>query len=133
MSCASTQHNDAGLGFNPVLLDHAHLPAQKSQQVFKLLLNNFTLKVHFSSLLRSYASLGNFPFSVCFCSGVAVCVTSPLFSCPSLSGVLPHLLFLQNLPSVVVGHVLDPHPSEIILDMCASPGDILLQLHVLAI
>ncbi|XP_020626279.1 putative methyltransferase NSUN6 isoform X2 [Orbicella faveolata] len=55
-------------------------------------------------------------------SGVAVCMTSPLFSCPSLSGVLPHLLFLQNLPSVVVGHVLDPHPSEIILDMCASPG-----------
>ena len=52
----------------------------------------------------------------------------PLFSCPSLSGVLPHLLFLQNLPSVVVGHVLDPQPSEIILDMCAAPGDMLLQL-----
>ena len=46
----------------------------------------------------------------------------PLYSCPSLSGVLPHLLFLQNLPSVVVGHVLGPRPGEIILDMCAAPG-----------
>ncbi|KAL9971447.1 hypothetical protein ACROYT_G023969 [Oculina patagonica] len=55
-------------------------------------------------------------------SGVAVCMTSPLFSCPSLSGVLPDLLFLQNLPSAVVGHVLDPQPGEMILDMCAAPG-----------
>ena len=52
-------------------------------------------------------------------------MTSPLFSCPSLSGVLPHLLFLQNLPSVVAGHVLDPQPSEMILDMCAAPGEII--------
>lgn len=62
---------------------------------------------------------------LCFLSsGVAVHMTSPLFSCPSLGGVLPHLLFLQNLPSVVVGHVLDPQPGEVILDMCAAPGKI---------
>ena len=29
---------------------------------------------------------------------------------------------LQNLPSVVVGHVLGPRPGERILDMCAAPG-----------
>lgn len=56
------------------------------------------------------------------CSGVAIQMRFPLYSCPSLSGVLPHLLFLQNLPSVVVGHVLGPCPGEIILDMCAAPG-----------
>lgn len=28
----------------------------------------------------------------------------------------------QNLPSVVVGHVLGPRPGERILDMCAAPG-----------
>ena len=55
-------------------------------------------------------------------SGVAIQMRFPLYSCPSLSGVLPHLLFLQNLPSVVVGHVLGPCPGEIILDMCAAPG-----------
>ena len=60
---------------------------------------------------------------VCFLSsGVAVHMTSPLFRCPSLGGVLPQLLFLQNLPSVVVGHVLDPQPGDVILDMCAAPG-----------
>ena len=56
------------------------------------------------------------------CSGVTIQMRFPLYSCPSLSGVLPHLLFLQNLPSVVVGHVLGPCPGEIILDMCAAPG-----------
>ena len=56
------------------------------------------------------------------CSGVAIQMRFPLYSCPSLSGVLPHLLFLQNLPSVVVGRVLGPCPGEIILDMCAAPG-----------
>lgn len=29
---------------------------------------------------------------------------------------------LQNLPSVVVGHVLGPRPGERVLDMCAAPG-----------
>ena len=46
----------------------------------------------------------------------------PLYKCPSLRDVLPNLLFLQNLPSVVVGHVLNPQPGDIVLDMCASPG-----------
>jgi 16S rRNA methyltransferase RsmB/F len=29
---------------------------------------------------------------------------------------------LQNVPSILVGHVLDPHPGQTILDMCAAPG-----------
>lgn len=35
---------------------------------------------------------------------------------------LSDMLYLQNLPSIFVGHVLDPRPHERILDMCASPG-----------
>ena len=30
---------------------------------------------------------------------------------------------LQNLPSIICGHVLNPQPNERILDMCASPGN----------
>jgi hypothetical protein len=41
---------------------------------------------------------------------------------PPLSGILVDKLMLQNLPSIVVGHVLDPHPHDIILDMCCAPG-----------
>lgn len=41
---------------------------------------------------------------------------------PPLSGILHPMAFLQNLPSVVVGHVLDPQPNDMILDMCAAPG-----------
>lgn len=31
-------------------------------------------------------------------------------------------LFAQNLPSIVVGHVLDPQPGDCIYDMCGAPG-----------
>ncbi|XP_053198080.1 tRNA (cytosine(72)-C(5))-methyltransferase NSUN6 isoform X1 [Scomber japonicus] len=54
--------------------------------------------------------------------GVGVRMTEPLYQSPSFDGVLPNLVFLQNLPSVVVGHVLGPQPGERILDMCAAPG-----------
>lgn len=30
---------------------------------------------------------------------------------------------LQNLPSIICGHVLNPKPGEIVLDMCAAPGN----------
>lgn len=29
---------------------------------------------------------------------------------------------IQNLPSIFVGHALDPQPGDIILDMCCAPG-----------
>ncbi|XP_026147717.1 tRNA (cytosine(72)-C(5))-methyltransferase NSUN6 isoform X4 [Mastacembelus armatus] len=54
--------------------------------------------------------------------GIGVRMVEPLYQSPSFDGVLPHLAFLQNLPSVVVGHVLGPRPGERILDMCAAPG-----------
>ncbi|XP_018612363.2 putative methyltransferase NSUN6 isoform X1 [Scleropages formosus] len=62
-----------------------------------------------------------------FCSeesvrGVAVRMVDPVYRSPCFDRVLPSLLFLQNLPSVVVGHVLGPCPGERILDMCAAPG-----------
>ncbi|XP_070709176.1 tRNA (cytosine(72)-C(5))-methyltransferase NSUN6 isoform X1 [Pempheris klunzingeri] len=54
--------------------------------------------------------------------GIGVRMVEPLYQSPSFDGVLPNLAFLQNLPSVVVGHVLGPRPGERILDMCAAPG-----------
>ncbi|XP_051570168.1 tRNA (cytosine(72)-C(5))-methyltransferase NSUN6 isoform X1 [Myxocyprinus asiaticus] len=62
-----------------------------------------------------------------FCSdgpvkGLAIRMTEPLYQSLSFDGVLTDELFLQNLPSVVVGHVLGAHPGERVLDMCAAPG-----------
>ncbi|XP_063062283.1 tRNA (cytosine(72)-C(5))-methyltransferase NSUN6 [Engraulis encrasicolus] len=54
--------------------------------------------------------------------GLAVRMTDRLYSTPCFDKVLTHLVFLQNLPSVVVSHVLDPQPGECVLDMCAAPG-----------
>jgi hypothetical protein len=41
---------------------------------------------------------------------------------PPLHGVLQDKMMLQNLPSIVVGHALDPQPHDTILDMCSAPG-----------
>lgn len=41
---------------------------------------------------------------------------------PPLSGALEDKMMLQNLPSILVGHVLNPQPNEVILDMCCAPG-----------
>ncbi|XP_012368131.1 putative methyltransferase NSUN6 isoform X1 [Octodon degus] len=54
--------------------------------------------------------------------GVGVRMTEPVYLSPSFDNVLPSYLFLQNLPSAVVTHVLNPQPGEKILDLCAAPG-----------
>lgn len=54
--------------------------------------------------------------------GIGIRMTEPVYLSPSFDNVLPNYLFLQNLPSTVVTHVLGPQPGERILDMCAAPG-----------
>lgn len=54
--------------------------------------------------------------------GVGIRMTDPVYRSPSFDSVLPGYVFLQNLPSAVVTHVLDPQPGEKILDLCAAPG-----------
>lgn len=54
--------------------------------------------------------------------GIAVRMTERRYESPSLNGVLPQWLFLQNLPSMLVSHVLAPRPGDRVLDLCAAPG-----------
>ncbi|XP_074122899.1 tRNA (cytosine(72)-C(5))-methyltransferase NSUN6 isoform X1 [Sminthopsis crassicaudata] len=54
--------------------------------------------------------------------GIGIRMTEPVYLSPSFDNVLSSALFLQNLPSAVVSHVLNPQPGEKILDMCAAPG-----------
>ncbi|CAB4419774.1 unnamed protein product [Rhizophagus irregularis] len=59
-------------------------------------------------------------------SGIGVLMTQPLYRTPSistsLSSHLSSLIFLQNKPSILVGHLLNPQSGDNIIDMCASPG-----------
>ncbi len=53
-----------------------------------------------------------------------------LYSTPSITECEhKDMLFLQNLPSVVVSHVLDPQPGDRVLDMCAAPGYYNVHMH----
>ncbi|EDL78747.1 NOL1/NOP2/Sun domain family, member 6 (predicted) [Rattus norvegicus] len=54
--------------------------------------------------------------------GIGIRMTEPIYLSPSFDNVLSGYIFLQNLPSTVVAHVLDPQPGEKILDLCAAPG-----------
>nr|XP_015880062.2 rRNA (cytosine-C(5))-methyltransferase NOP2C isoform X1 [Ziziphus jujuba var. spinosa] len=54
--------------------------------------------------------------------GVAVDICSRVYQLPSFHDVLEGEIFLQNLPSIVTAHALDPQKGERILDMCAAPG-----------
>ncbi|OQR81166.1 hypothetical protein ACHHYP_16709 [Achlya hypogyna] len=55
--------------------------------------------------------------------GLAVTVTARLCTdAPPLNGVLAGEMYMQNTPSSVVAHVLNPQAGETVLDMCAAPG-----------
>ncbi|KAK9877065.1 hypothetical protein WA026_016091 [Henosepilachna vigintioctopunctata] len=57
-------------------------------------------------------------------NGIAVQVSETISGCFQISENIlpPGYILLQNLPSIICVHALDPKPNEIILDMCASPG-----------
>ncbi|KAI6673234.1 hypothetical protein NL676_001140 [Syzygium grande] len=54
--------------------------------------------------------------------GVAVDMKNRVYRLPSFNDVLEGEIFLQNLPSIITAHALDPRKGERILDMCAAPG-----------
>jgi hypothetical protein len=41
---------------------------------------------------------------------------------PSVTRCDPWRVRWQNLPSIVVGHVLSPGPGSVVIDMCSAPG-----------
>ncbi|CAH1416652.1 unnamed protein product [Lactuca virosa] len=55
-------------------------------------------------------------------SGLGVDMTDRVFRLTSFNDVMKGDIFLQNLPSIITAHVLDPQQGERILDMCAAPG-----------
>ncbi|KAI9558457.1 hypothetical protein GHT06_015244 [Daphnia sinensis] len=68
-------------------------------------------------------------FRVAVPSGLAINMIEPLFDCPSIGDILHEDAiggiqkgFLQNLPSVLCGHAINPQPHHLVLDLCAAPG-----------
>ncbi|KAK7300168.1 hypothetical protein RJT34_11005 [Clitoria ternatea] len=54
--------------------------------------------------------------------GVGVDMKDRVYELHSFHNVLEGEIFLQNLPSIIAAHALDPQRGERILDMCAAPG-----------
>lgn len=53
--------------------------------------------------------------------GVAVQMSEPIFYGPGLANLEPDF-YLQNLPSALASHALQPQVGMRVLDMCAAPG-----------
>ena len=60
-------------------------------------------------------------------------MTQPLYIHPSLQqeNDLLDIAFPQNLPSILVSHILNPLSTDVVLDMCAGPGGKLTHLATL--
>lgn len=54
--------------------------------------------------------------------GVGVDMKDRVYDLHSFHNLLEGEIFLQNLPSIIAAHALDPQRGERILDMCAAPG-----------
>ena len=49
-------------------------------------------------------------------------MTEMKFKMPSLNGIHSEYIFLQNIPSIMVSHSLNPTLDSKVLDVCAAPG-----------
>jgi hypothetical protein len=116
---------DAGIEVGEQVAVYAHLTELSGQSMQRgLLLQNYVGKCVFLGLGTSQRSRADlFRLN----SGVAVRMSvnplervGPLH--PPFHGVLSREMMLQNLPSVLVGHALDPQKGDIILDACSAPG-----------
>uniref|UniRef100_A0ABK9MQP2 SAM-dependent MTase RsmB/NOP-type domain-containing protein n=1 Tax=Glossina morsitans morsitans TaxID=37546 RepID=A0ABK9MQP2_GLOMM len=56
-------------------------------------------------------------------TGIAVEMLNTVSGVPSIGDLSSAKALLQNLPSIVCVRVLNPQKNEIILDMCAAPGN----------
>eukprot|EP01080_Neovahlkampfia_damariscottae_P006126 gene6126-10135_t len=75
-----------------------------------LFIGNGLLKMDHSSIFHTIKT------------GIAVETKECIFSSSSLNDLDSAKYFVQNLPSMIVTHVLDPNANEKVLDMCAAPG-----------
>lgn len=56
-------------------------------------------------------------------TGIAVEMETNISGVPAIGDLSSTEALLQNLPSIVCVRVLDPKPGEVVLDMCAAPGN----------
>lgn len=93
-------------------LDHAQTRGSSfdDHKARKLLVAHGTMTMARTELFRAQRGLA-------VTSIVRVCSDAP-----PMNGVLSGDIYVQNLPSTVVAHVLDPQPGETIIDMCSAPG-----------
>lgn len=54
---------------------------------------------------------------------MAVEMTDAKYVAPTFTNEIRWTAFPQNLPSIVASHILNPQPGEMVLDMCAAPGE----------
>ena len=100
---------------------YVHLSSKSKQVPRGLLLENYLGKCVFIGIGKSNCKRSDY-FSQSTGVGVTMIRLAGIAPLPPLNGVLVGKIMLQNLPSAVVVHALDPQKLDVILDMCSAPG-----------
>ena len=124
---------DAGIGEGEEVAVYANLPrsrsssgstnsSEKSNHVTTrgMLLQHYSDRCVFIGIGISQCKRADYFAQSSGLGVVMISTAGP--SQPPMNGILGNKMILQNLPSVVVAHALDPQPGEVILDMCCAPG-----------
>jgi len=110
---------DAGIQEGEEIAVYAHLSSNKPIPR-GLLQENYTGKCVFLGMGKSICKRSDY-FAQSTGKGITMTrLAGP--SLPPLNGVLVGKIMLQNLPSAIVVHALNPQRGEVILDMCSAPG-----------
>jgi 16S rRNA C967 or C1407 C5-methylase (RsmB/RsmF family) len=116
---------DAGIRNGEEVAVYANLPRSNNSTTSKpitrgMLLQNYCDRCVFIGIGISQCKRAHY-FAQTLGLGV-VMISTAGYPQPPLNGVLVGKMILQNLPSVVVAHALNPQPGEVVLDMCCAPG-----------
>jgi 16S rRNA C967 or C1407 C5-methylase (RsmB/RsmF family) len=116
---------DAGIQKGEEVAVYANLPRSNNSTTSKpitkgMFLQNYCDRCVFIGIGISQCKRAHY-FAQTFGLGV-VMISTAGYPQPPLNGALVGKMLMQNLPSVVVAHALNPQPGEVVLAMCCAPG-----------
>ncbi|KAL7532488.1 hypothetical protein ACHAWF_004158 [Thalassiosira exigua] len=112
---------DAGIAAHDEVAVYADIPLPQTKSVPRgLMLEKYSGKCVFLGVGTSCCKRSEY-FAQSSGLGIRMVRTAGPPQLP-LNSILPGKMMLQNLPSVLVAHALEPRKGEVILDMCSAPG-----------
>ncbi|KLO22929.1 MULTISPECIES: transcription antitermination factor NusB [unclassified Marinitoga] len=99
--------------------DYVNAFLKKSYSINPLTLRTNTLKISRDDLIKN---LSEYSIKPTIHSPFGVIIENPKFPIESTKEYLKGYFYIQHESSQIIPLILNPHPGEAVLDMCAAPG-----------